>query len=642
MWRPADAEERPVPAILEYIPYRARDGTRVRDEMLHPYLAGHGYAGVRVDLRGSGDSEGVLTDEYLELELTDGEDVIAWLTAQPWCDGTVGVIGISWGGFNALQLAARRPPGLGAIVTVASTDDRYADDVHYMGGCLLGDNLSWASTMLAFNSLPPDPQLVPDWRERWRARLDATEPWLATWLEHQHRDGYWRHGSVSEDLDAIDVPVMAVSGWADGYSNAVFRLLAHLRTPVQGLVGPWGHRYPHVGEPGPAIGWLQEVVRWWDRWLKDVDNGVDREPALKAWLQDSVPPFTSYQERPGRWVSEPTWPAPTTVWRRYAFAPGWLLADGDGPDGDGTQLVHSPLSLGLFAGKWCSYAGAPDLPGDQQEEDGGALVYDSAELTEDVDVLGAPTVELELRSDRPVAMVAVRISDVRPDMQVTRVTYGLLNLTHRDGHEHPRPLEPGERIRVRVACNDIGHRFPAGHRLRVAVSTSYWPMAWLPPEPVQLTVWPARSCLHLPTRAARDDEPVVRFGPPEASPPSPTTPLVPSSGGWSVHRDLATNTSTLEVIKDDGRHRLDDIDLTVGSRVEERYTIEGHEPTSARGETVWERVLERGDWSVRTVTRTLLTGDETHFRIRASLDAYEGEHRVYARDWDRTVERRLV
>ncbi|MGM0670006.1 MAG: CocE/NonD family hydrolase, partial [Gemmatimonadota bacterium] len=168
IWLPEDAEARPVPAILEYIPYRKRDRKRQRDQEIHHYFAGHGYAGVRVDIRGSGESDGVLTDEYTRQELDDGVAVIRWLAEQPWCDGNVGMMGISWGGFNALQIAALRPPALKAIITVCSTDDRYADDVHYMGGCLLGDNLSWASTMFSRNTLPPDPEIVGDgWREMW-------------------------------------------------------------------------------------------------------------------------------------------------------------------------------------------------------------------------------------------------------------------------------------------------------------------------------------------------------------------------------------------------------------------------------------------------------------------------------------------
>ncbi|MDY6840850.1 MAG: CocE/NonD family hydrolase, partial [Pseudomonadota bacterium] len=211
IWIPESAGQSPVPAIFEYIPYRKRDGSRLRDEANHPYFAGHGYACIRVDIRGSGDSEGVLTDEYLQQELDDGVAILGWLEAQPWCNGRVGMIGISWGGFNGLQIAAMQPPQLKAVVSVCSTDDRYADDVHYMGGCLLGDNLSWASVMFAYNSLPPDPEIVGDrWRDMWFERLEGSGLWLETWLQHQHRDDYWRHGSICEDFSRVEVPVMAV------------------------------------------------------------------------------------------------------------------------------------------------------------------------------------------------------------------------------------------------------------------------------------------------------------------------------------------------------------------------------------------------------------------------------------------------
>jgi hypothetical protein len=234
-WIPEDAERRPVPAVLEYIPYRKEDVTRQRDEAVHPFLAGHGYACLRVDLRGSGNSDGLLTDEYLAQELDDGEAVLAWIAEQSWCNGSVGMLGISWGGFNGLQLATRQPPALKAIVTVSSTDDRYTDDVHYMGGCLLAENFAWAATMYAHTSLPPHPAVVGErWRQMWHDRMEGSGFWLSEWLAHQHRDDYWRHGSVNEDYDAIAIPVMAVSGWADGYSNSVFRLMANLRSTIDG------------------------------------------------------------------------------------------------------------------------------------------------------------------------------------------------------------------------------------------------------------------------------------------------------------------------------------------------------------------------------------------------------------------------
>lgn len=643
-WLPEGAEQTPVPAILEYIPYRRRDGTVRRDTTMHPYFAGHGYAAVRVDLRGSGDSEGVLRDEYLEQELTDGEDVLKWLASQRWCNGSVGVIGISWGGFNGLQLAARQPPELKAIVTVCSTDDRYADDVHYMGGCVLGDNLSWASTMFALNSLPPDPDVVGErWREMWHERLQGSGFWLAEWMRHQHRDDYWKHGSVCEDFSRIRVPVMAASGWADGYSNAVFRLLARLEVPRRGLVGPWSHKYPHLGEPGPAMDFLHECVRWWDQWLKARDTGVTREPMLNAWMQDSIPPTTQYQHRPGRWVGEPSWPSLTIQTRRFQFSQGELVDNGSPPGVETARSVQSPLTCGLFAGKWCSYAKGPDLAHDQREDDGGALTLDSDPLGEPLEILGNPEVELELAADKPVAMVVARLSDVAPDDKATRVTYGLLNLTHRDSDEYPSPLEPGRRYKVTLKLNDIGHVFPVGHRLRLSLSTSYWPLAWPPPEPTRLSFYDRGSCLRLPERQAESrisNHPLDRPG--TGTAPEPITMVEPIHNNWYVHRDLAADRSTLEVINDDGTFRVDDINLEVTRRAVERYSSVADAFDSIRGETEWTLGLRRGEWAVETYTRTIMTSDQTHFFLHGYLDAYEGERRVFSDSWDFKIPRNLV
>ncbi|WP_440995103.1 CocE/NonD family hydrolase [Arhodomonas sp. SL1] len=641
IWLPADAEARPVPAILEYIPYRKRDLTRGRDETMHPVFAANGYAGVRVDLRGSGDSGGVLTDEYLQQELDDGVEVIRWLAEQPWCDGNVGMIGISWGGFNGLQIAALQPPELKAVVTVCSTDDRYADDVHYMGGCLLGDNLSWASVMFAFNALPPDPALVgEDWRSMWMQRLKDSGLWLETWLTHQHRDDYWRHGSICEDFSAVQCPVMAVSGWADGYTNSVFRLLENLEVPRQGLVGPWSHKYPHQGIPGPAIGFQQEVLRWWDQWLKGQDTGITDEPMLRAWIQDSAAPAPQYERRPGRWVGEPTWPSPrlrTEV--RYLGAGNDLT---ETPQEEAALSVQSPLSVGFFAGKWCSYSVGPDLPHDQREEDGGALVFDSPRLEEPLELLGAPELELELRVNRPVAMVAVRLSDVARDDKATRVTYGLLNLTHRDGHEHPQPLEPGQRYRVRVRLNDLGHVFPTGHRLRLSISTSYWPLAWPPPEPARITVNTRGSRLLLPVREEHPEDRPLRLPAPDFPAPSGVTRIRPVDHRWIVHRDLEQDYATLEVIKDEGVYRIEEADLEITDDTREYYSFTGDDFTSATGEVISHHRLRRAGWDVETRTRTVLTADTESFHIHAELDAFEDGKRLYSRNWNRSVPRKLV
>ncbi|WP_129666951.1 CocE/NonD family hydrolase [Phytoactinopolyspora endophytica] len=640
-WRPVSSDDEPVPAVLEFIPYRQRDLTASRDSVNHRYLAAHGYACVRADLRGSGDSEGILTGEYLERELNDAERILEWMADQPWCDGHLGMMGISWGGFNALQVAARRPPSLDAIVTICSSDDRYADDVHYMGGCLLSDNLSWASTMFAYTSCPPDPAVVGDrWREMWHDRLNGSGLWLEDWLRHQHRDGFWRHGSVCEDYDAVQCPVFAVSGWADGYSNAVLRMLERLDVPRKGLIGPWSHKYPHFGQPGPAIGFLQELVRWWDYWLKGVENSVMKEPMLRIWMQESVPPSTAYQERPGRWVGEVEWPSAKIEQLERQFSRYRLASPGEPLDAQ-PLTIESPLSVGQFAGKWCSYNAPPDLPYDQREEDGGAIVFDSDELDERWEILGTPTVNLEFSVSEPVAQVAVRLSDVAPDGRATRVSFGLLNLNHLAGHDAPEPLEPGRRYQVPVNLNGMAHAFPPGHQVRVAVSTSYWPLAWPPPVPVQMTVYPEGSSLELPIRPADepDDVDLHPFDEPEGSVPITTTTLRTGEHRWRVSRDLIDYRSMLEVVKDLGTVRFEDIELDVARRAEEYYTWVDNDFETVCGEVIWTMGFARDGWDVRTVTRTTLTSTPTHFHLHAELNAYEGGQRVAARNWDTAIAR---
>ena len=352
IWLPKDAVENNVPAILEYLPYRRQDGTADRDAVTHPYFAGHGYASVRVDMRGSGDSEGVLLGEYLKQEQDDALEIIDWITSQEWCTGKVGMIGISWGGFNGLQVAARQPEALKAIVSICSTDDRYTDDIHHMGGCLLNDNPAWNSYMFSLNTSPPDPSVVGNkWHDMWVGRLKGSGMWLLDWMEHHTRDEFYKHGSVCEDYNKIKAAVYAVGGWADGYSNTVFRLLSNLKSPCKGLVGPWAHKYPHFAEPGPAIGFLQECLRWWDYWLKDIDTGIMDEEPLRAWIQDTVPPSTYYKDRPGKGVAEPNWPSENI--RNLTFqlsTPQPMLKSELGPKGHDKFEVNSPMTVGLMAG----------------------------------------------------------------------------------------------------------------------------------------------------------------------------------------------------------------------------------------------------------------------------------------------------
>jgi hypothetical protein len=644
LWLPDDAEASPVPAILEYLPYRKRDLTRARDEPMHRYLAGHGYAAVRVDVRGTGESDGLFLDEYAEQEIADGVEVIRWLAARPWCTGAVGMMGKSYGGFNALQVAARRPPALRAIIVVCASDDRYADDAHYMGGCLLSENLVWGTALLGLTALPPDPALVgAGWRERWRTRLERAVLHPETWLRHQWRDDYWRHGSVCEDLGRIACPVYAIGGWADAYSNAIPRLVAALGSPSKGLVGPWAHLYPHQGLPGPAVGFLQEALRWWDRWLKGLATGVTQEPRYRVWMQESARPRPFHALRPGRWVAEDSWPSPRITPRRWVLAPGRLV-DVPGPE---IRLDHrSPETVGLAAGAWCDFGVAGDAPADQRPDDAGSLTFDSEPLCERLEILGAPTAVLALAVDRPAAFIAVRLNEVFPDGASARVSYGLLNLTHRMGHERSEPLEPGRRYVVCIRLRDVGHAFAAGSRLRVAMSSAYWPIAWPAPEPVTLGVFTGKSHLELPVRPARaEDARLEPLAEPEGAPPLAETVLRPARAERTIAAGAAGGETLCTVLNEGSgfgsgaRSRLAAIDLEFEHAVVERYAIRGDDPLSARAEIVQTTTLARPGWRVRVETEARLSATRDAFALEARLDAFEGDTRIAARSWDRRIPR---
>ena len=503
IWLPEDAEQHPVPALLEYIPYRKDDGTAARDAVRHPYLAAHGYASVRVDMRGSGDSGGILLDEYLPQEQLDAVEVIAWLARQPWCTGAVGMFGISWGGFNALQVAARRPPALKAVIAVSTTHDRYTDDVHWCGGCLFQPMLEWATTMLAYNARPPDPLVVGEgWRDLWLARLERNRPFIETWLAHQRRDAYWLQGSVAADYAAIRCPVYVVSGWSDWYRNPVFALLEGLEVPRKGLIGPWAHTYAEQAAAGPGD-WLSRRRRFaggiaGSRTARTVSSG-SRACGRGSRSRSRRGRTTSCRgagstNRAGRARTSRragSRSVPTAAWH----AGGALEAE---------LAIRGLQTAGLDSG-WI-------FSGDQRAEDGRALSFTSAPLDERLEVLGVPRLELVFVSDRPLALASVRLCDVAPDGVSTLITRGQLNLAHRDGHETPRPLIPGERARASVRLDAIGRAIPAGHRLRVSVSPTGWPRAWPSPEPVTLTVIAGASHLDLPVRPPRrEDARLVRL-----------------------------------------------------------------------------------------------------------------------------------
>lgn len=641
IWLPADAEERPVGAVMEYIPYRRRDLSRMRDEPMHRYFAEYGYASLRVDLRGSGDSSGLLEDEYTRQEWEDGIEAIAWIAAQPWCNGSVGMIGLSWGGFTALQIAALRPPALKAIITVGSTDDRYRDDMHFTGGCLIDDQMEWGTGFLCYLSLPPDPEVVgEEWRQMWFSRLEHLRPPVHRWLRHQWRDAYWRHGSVCESFDAINAAVYAIGGWADGYSNAVFRLMNGLSAPRRATVGPWGHLYPHEGVPGPAVGFLQDALRWWQRWLDGVDNGIMDEAACRLWMQEWVSPGPYHSERPGRWLATGARPGESTHPVTFHLTSGGLGAH----SGEEIRIeTSSPQTTGLAAGEWYGKGYPTGEPIDQRVDDAFSLCFDTEPLPARFELLGAPELDLHLDCDRPVALVAVRLNDVAPDGSSLRVSYGVLNLTHREGHESPAPLVPGERHAVRMKLDYIAHAFPPGHRIRLAISTAYWPLAWPAPEAVTLGIHCASSTLTLPRLRGNSDSPALQpFEAPECARAMNHEVHRRGYATRTVVEDVASGETRVVELRDLGDRCISDIGLRFHEVSEIEHAIRRDDPLSARCTARREFTLSRGEWQVRIDARCTLTSTKDAFQVSSSCDAHESGRRVFARNWHDDVPRKLI
>jgi uncharacterized protein len=639
LFLPKTAADQPVPVILEYIPYRRRDGTRQGDEAMHRWFAANGYACARVDIAGSGDSDGLLDDEYVQREQDDGLQVIEWLAAQPWSTGAVGMIGISWGGFNGLQIAARQPPALQAVISLCSVVDRYHGDVHYTGGCLNEENLEWGGCLFTMHAFPPDPEIVGEdrWRDMWRQRIEAAPLPPADWLEHQRRDSFWKHGSVVEDYSAIEVPVLAISGWADGYTAAVPALVEHLGPPSRGIIGPWGHKYPHDGVPGPAIGFLQEAKRWWDRWLSEIDAGVDHDPAMRLWLQEPHRPQAHIAERPGRWIGVDSWTAPTSM----MLTEGRLMA-AETITPTAAVSISSPVTTGLAAGQWCAYGQgkiAPELALDQRTDDIGSLVYDGDVLTEAMHLIGAPSLRLYVASDRPRALVAVRLSAVHPDGAVERLSYGVLNLCHRDSHEDPTLLVADTPYDIVVAMKPMAQTLVAGQRLRLSISTSYWPMIWPSAELVTLTVDEGSSRLDLPLRDQLEELPDGLFEPACQSTIGAVSVLQDGHESRRIVHDLGAARTDFIASRDDGVYVLDDIGTELSFTRVRMSSIVDDEPLSARAEYRSTATFRRHDWDCRVESEITMTCDAESFHLDARLATHEGEELFVERTFHRTIPR---
>jgi predicted acyl esterase len=632
----------PWPVLLEALPYRKDDLTasyaseyrRLRDEGR--------FVVARLDLRGTGASEGIAEDEYPPQEQADLAEVIAWLAGQPWSIGRVGMFGTSYSGFNSLQLAIEGPPALAAVCAIYATDDRYTDDVHFMGGTRRAlDLVDYVLYMAAMNALPPPPALAgPDWRAAWADRVDRTEPWLLRWLEEQWDGPYWRHGSLrlppddsagvagaSTGYDRIEIPTMIVAGWADGYRNNSFRTFERLSAPCELLAGPWSHMSPATSRPGPHLDLVPEMIRFFDRWLRD------REPAdpvapVRAFLRRPTVPAPDLAEHRGTWRADSTWPP--------ADAGELVLLRPEGT----TDVLPVRGDVGTTA--WISCAGQLPWgqPTDQRPDEAYSLVYDWPARESELVVAGNPRLTVTLTADAPVAYLSAKLCSVLPDGTSALVTRGFLNLCHRHSSTAPERLTPGEPVTVTVELEATTWVFEPGHRIRLDLAGTDWPNTWAPPAPLTVTVDAASIELVLPTLASTTgDLPEPAFTPPP--PPDADDEPAPGAPGvvWRVDHDVLARET--RVLVDHGARYAGDH----GAQVEEAYrgevAVSTVDPGDARATARARYAITWPDATVASEARLDIRSDRDAFTVSVELDVDDGDERLRSRRWDRRIPRRL-
>ncbi len=640
------------PAILEMIPYRKDDWRAASDESRGEWLAARGFALCRLDVRGTGSSPGVAVDEYTARETQDGYDAVEWLAAQAWANGKVAMWGISYGGFTAIQVALLHPPHLAAIVPMMATDDRYTDDVHYIGGCATVSELSqYAVSMVGMNAMPARAdERGPAWEAAWRNRLEQTPIWLFEWLRQQHDGPYWRQGSLAPDYGRLTTPTFLIGGWMDEYVDAALRMLERCtNAPRKALIGNWVHDTPDEAYPGPNVDWYHEMIRFFDHWLKGVDNGAMDEPTLIAFRHEWAEAEPFPVAWPGQWLAEAVWPPADLAELVLHLGSGELPLVGrlsaEPPVEAAVERFRHRATIGTRAGLSWGAGGRPNgVARDLRPDDALGPTFTSEPLDAELDVVGVPAVVLAWESPVPVATAAVRLEDVAPDGTPFQVTAGLLNLTHRSSHAAPEPLEPGAVTAVRVALRSTAHRFAAGHRIRIAVSSSAWPVVW--PSP-----FPAEYGLHVGlgtgSRLVLPNLPEGHMGVdlPSFKTTSPGLRNVGSYRGdpprWEVVEDVIDGSVTVRT-SEYGESTLLDGRTTLHTGESLEMTARDADPAHARmaNEVVYRFRSDAGEILIEA-TGTTLT-DATDFHMKVDLEVTLDGAPFFERGWLETIPRRLV
>jgi len=630
------------PVVLEYLPYPKSDIDWAFNDGMR-YLAERGFVTVRLDARGTGDSQGTALDEYCPQEQLDGVEAIAWLAAQPWSTGKVAMMGSSYGGFTAIQVAMRRPPALKAIAPMYFTDRRYTDDCHYKGGALqmLYDVANYSLQMTCRSLLPPRRELVGEqWVSIWNDHL-KNEPWLLRWLEHQTEDEYWRHGSLCENYSAIEAATLMIGGWRDGYVNANLRTFAHLTCPKKLIMGPWLHVRPASGVPGPRMNHWREVARFFGCWLMDLDNGVMDEPPIAIYVQQWDEPRSDRMNTRGFWRFESEWPPRRAYDLRLYLSgvadTGTLTIKGP-PKSNVTRIFAHTPSVGSTFGPFPA-ADPLMLPGDQRIDEGYSLLYTSAALDEPTEILGHPRVTLYVESTAQVMNFVARLCDVAPDGSSALVTRGVLNATHRNSHSSPEALVPGDVYLLEIELDATSWIFEPSHRIRLAITSADFPNIWPSPFAATNKVHSGRafpSMLLLPALgAAPQDLPTPEF----ESVATPSANLPAPAPSWRVTRDVMSGSTELR-IQSESSTLLDDGITVVESR-EAVAVVSDRDPGQAYVQGL-HRVSYESTGKVEARARAEIQSDSAmlHVAIHAEMTVDGMPH--FNRAWLRSYRRSLL
>ena len=639
----------PFAVLLEALPYRQHDVTASYRSTYERYVA-DGFAVARLDLRGTGSSSGILHDEYSDVERDDLRTVIEWLAGQPWSSGRVGMFGTSYSGFNALHMAADGVPALGAVVAIYATDDRYTDDVHYAGGVLRAiDLIDYPLYMVAMNALPPVPGVFgPGWRDEWLRRVNDTPPWLLEWITHPLDGPTWRRGSIrlgpgGEGYERMTCPTMLVAGWADGYRNNTFRVIEQYGRhglPWRLLAGPWVHKSPSTGLPGPHVDDDALIVEFFDEHLR---GGAPRTSAPgRVYVRaPGATPQPDLAHQPGTWRDLSGWPPPGLRWRRLQAAPrepglfDRLVVRGD---------------VGWSAWNSCGGAMPWGQPLDQQADNGRSLCYDWPIVGPDGvgELIGQPVAHLSVQVDRPYGHISVKLCDVAPDGTSALITRGMLDLSHRgvwpvdpDGAvgADVQPVVPGEWMDVAIELESTTWTLVSGHRLRLAVAGSDWPNCWPPPGPLTLTVNPALVLLEVPVVTGL----------------ALSAPLPPGDGHSGDDRDGVTWRIEHDVMADETRAITrygGPYDGARGAKVVDDYRGEAGVSTIDPGDA-WVRGTSSyeitwpgegvgvfaGVVTCRTEATLEVRSDAHGFDVRLELEVSENGEHVARRVWSTSVPR---